>query len=190
MTGAHEVDLDQHPTAAHSSIVDTVPIIDIGGLMQGEYIDHGHAAVEQIAEAARQWGFFQVVNHGVSKADIEKIWNETRRLFEKPGSEKETLLRTRDNPWGYYNHELTKNQRDKKEVFDFTSEGSDSIYHSANRWPAAGDGFKQAMLDYLQICTRLPCCCRTPLAVCRFTMTASGMIFPWLITLLSSTPGI
>jgi isopenicillin N synthase-like dioxygenase len=151
----HEADLDQHPVAPVSALVDTVPVVDIGGLMHGKHIDPDDPAVQQIADAARRWGFFQVVNHGVSDADVEKTWSETRRLFAQTTAEKESLLRTRDNPWGYYNNELTKNQRDKKEVFDFTTAGNDPIYLAANRWPDANDRFKQVMLNYLWTCTQL-----------------------------------
>ena len=121
-------DLDQHPIASVSSVAGTVPVINLDGLISDGDIDPSHPAVSQIADAARRWGFFQIVNHGVAESVVENIWSETRRLFAKPGLEKEALLRTRENPWGYYNNELTKNQRDKKEVFDFTNAGIDPIY--------------------------------------------------------------
>ena len=53
MTGTHETDLDQHPTAAVSAIVDTVPVVDIGGLMQQEHIGPRDTAVQQIADVDR-----------------------------------------------------------------------------------------------------------------------------------------
>ncbi len=64
-------------------------------------------------------------------------------------------MRSRQNPWGFYNHELTKNQRDKKEVFDFTRQDYDPIYHQANRWPRQHPQFKATMLAHLEACTTL-----------------------------------
>ena len=64
-------------------------------------------------------------------------------------------MRTRENPWGYYNNELTKNQRDKKEVFDYTTDGIDPIYGSENRWPDIDDRFRQTMCAYRDSVTDL-----------------------------------
>lgn len=153
MNSNHDTDLDTHPVA--SQALDTVPIIDIDGLMQGDEIDPQCAAVRQIAEAAEKWGFFQIVNHGMSMSAIDRVWCETRRLFKMSAASKQDLRRTLDNPWGYYDNELTKNQRDKKEVFDFTNEGDDPIYEASNRWPHADDRFRESMLGHLQACTKL-----------------------------------
>lgn len=151
----NETNLDLHPIASESNVAETVPVIDLDGLVRNGSIDASHPAVGQVADAARRWGFFQVVNHGVAASVVDNIWCETRRWFDRPQPEKESLRRTRENPWGYYNNELTKNQRDKKEVFDFTNDGIDPIYASANRWPDGDDTFRQAMLDYLQTCEQL-----------------------------------
>lgn len=111
--------------------------------------------MRQIADAARTWGFFQVVNHGISEALIDRTWRNTAAFFAQPTASKEAILRTRDNPWGYYNNELTKNQRDKKEVFDYTTEGADSIYQASNRWPDFDPQFRSVMEEYRDACVRL-----------------------------------
>lgn len=144
-------DLDTHPVATTTDLASCVPIIDLEDLPAGAT----SVAVGQIAAACREWGFFQVVNHGISRELIDDVWRNTRRFFGQSIDSKEAILRSRENPWGYYNNELTKNQRDKKEVFDFTTEGVDPIYQSENRWPEAIDGFRAAMLTYLRACTDL-----------------------------------
>lgn len=144
-------DLDKHPIAVSAAFGSSVPVIDIGAL-RGRA---GEGAISDIARACKEWGFFQVVNHGVSAALIEDVWSQTHEFFRLPRRIKETILRTRDNPWGYYNNELTKNQRDKKEVFDYTVEGTDAIYRSRNRWPDASSEFRTTMLGFLQACTDL-----------------------------------
>ncbi|MEM9209417.1 MAG: 2OG-Fe(II) oxygenase family protein, partial [Pseudomonadota bacterium] len=117
--------------------------------------DPSLTSVRAIADACSDWGFFQVVNHGIEPAVIEAMWSETRAFFAWPQDTKEALLRTRENPWGYYNNELTKNQRDKKEVFDFTSDGRDPVYDAENRWPDGHAAFSAAMRRYRDACAEL-----------------------------------
>jgi len=144
-------DLDKHPIAETAEFSASVPVIDVGG-SRG---DPDKGTIKEIAEACGDWGFFQVVNHGVPEELIDAVWCHTRHFFRLPRNTKESILRTRENPWGYYNNELTKNQRDKKEVFDYTTEGTDPIYGSENRWLDSDDGFRAAMLAYLDGCTDL-----------------------------------
>ncbi len=147
-------DLDRRPAAADNRVRDAVPIIDIGALADGVG-EHAAEPVRLIADACREWGFFQVVNHGIEAVLIDEVWAQTRRFFALPMAEKESILRTRENPWGYYNNELTKNQRDKKEVFDFTSDGIDPVYGAVNRWPANDPDFRAALCRYRDACVRL-----------------------------------
>ena len=111
--------------------------------------------IDQISEACKTWVFFQVVNHGIASTQIEEVWNQTHALFALPIEAKLEIVRSRQNPWGFYNNELTKNQRDKKEVFDFTRQDFDPIYRQNNRWPQRHPQFKVTMLAYLDGCTKL-----------------------------------
>lgn len=150
-----ELDLDKQPVAVEKSIASQVPIIDIAGLLSDVYSADANKAIQAIASACQTWGFFQVVNHGIEDNLIENVWAQTRRLFALSAEQKSGVLRSKENPWGFYNNELTKNQRDKKEVFDFTREGIDPIYSQSNRWPAGQDPFKSVMMDYYRACTNL-----------------------------------
>ena len=146
--------IDLHPVADAAAVREQVPVIDIGGLRRDAGSAAARAAIDQIAAACRDWGFFQVVDHGIDAAQIADVWDETRWFFARPAADKLALVRDQGNPWGFYNNELTKNQRDKKEVFDFTREGIDPIYHRQNRWPPRPE-FRATMLAYLDACTRL-----------------------------------
>jgi len=148
-------DLDKLPVAELGSIDEQVPIIDITHLLQDSSSEAASAAIDDIARACQTWGFFQVINHGIATDMIEKVWRQTRDMFALPDEEKQSVLRSRDNPWGFYANELTKNQRDKKEVFDFTREGVDPIYGKSNRWLVNQDAFKATMLEYFDACTKL-----------------------------------
>jgi isopenicillin N synthase-like dioxygenase len=148
-------DLDKYPVADTGGLTEQVPIIDVGGVTQDATSRDAQLAVDEIANACREWGFFQVVNHDIPDELIARTWSQTRRFFAQPSSVKESLMRTRDNPWGYYNNELTKNQRDKKEVFDYTTDGIDPIYSAENRWPVDDRAFRETMCEYRDACTNL-----------------------------------
>ncbi len=150
-----QADLDQCPVADSSEFAESVPVIDISGITKDASGADARDAVQQIATACREWGFFQVVNHGVADTLIESAWRQTRAFFAAPPEVKNAIVRTRENPWGYYNNELTKNQRDKKEVFDFTTDGTDPIYRSENRWPGIDGDFRETMRSYLDAVTGL-----------------------------------
>ena len=154
-------DIDHHPVATGSQLIEQVPVIDIQGLDgilgQDPAVDPGSDSpvIREIADACSDWGFFQVVNHGIPPALVNAAWEQSRWLFSRPRAEKHDILRDRANPWGYYDNELTKNQRDRKEVFDFTVTGVDPIYGGENRWPDGDDAFRRVMLDYLAACETL-----------------------------------
>ena len=148
-------DLDKDPVAQQSSVLDQVPIIDIAELRVDSAALAARPAVEQIAEACSSWGFFQVTNHGIPRYLIDDVWAQTRAFFALPIDAKLEVLRSRDNPWGFYHNELTKNQRDKKQVFDFTRDGVDPIYQRSNRWPAGPEAFQETMEQYFEACTTL-----------------------------------
>ncbi len=148
-------DLDQYPVADSSDFIESVPVIDVGAVTRDATSAESQAAVDDIARACRDWGFFQVVNHNVSDKLISKTWSQTRRFFAEPVPVKEAVMRSRENPWGYYNNELTKNQRDKKEVFDYTTDGIDPIYSAENRWPSMDAEFRETLRSYRDACTEL-----------------------------------
>jgi isopenicillin N synthase-like dioxygenase len=148
-------DLDKYPVADSGEFIDQVPVIDVAAIMRDVTSRAARSAIGEIASACRDWGFFQVVKHNVSAELLADTRVQTRRFFGLPLAEKELVMRTRDNPWGYYNNELTKNQRDKKEVFDYTTDGVDPIYAAENRWPVGDPEFRETMREYRDACTRL-----------------------------------
>ena len=98
-------DLDLAPVAPRGSL-GGVPVIDLRAPHE--------TVVAAIAGACRDWGFFQVIGHGVPPGDIERVIATARAWFALPHEAKRQQLRSRDNPWGYYDRELTKEQRDRK----------------------------------------------------------------------------
>ncbi|KAD2393103.1 hypothetical protein R6Q59_012809 [Mikania micrantha] len=78
-----------------------------------------HDLVDEIRDACKDWGFFQVINHGVPIEIREKVQSVAKRFFDQSLEEKKKVKRDEANPLGYYDTEHTKNVRDWKEVFDF-----------------------------------------------------------------------
>lgn len=76
-----------------------------------------------LAAACTDWGFFQVTNHGISADLLQSTLNISKAFFGQLLDYKQALSRTKENPWGYYDRELTKNLRDRKEIFDFGHTG-------------------------------------------------------------------
>ncbi|RVW49776.1 Protein DMR6-like oxygenase 2 [Vitis vinifera] len=89
-----------------------IPLIDLSSANASNH-------VSQIADACKNWGFFQVINHGVPSESRWKIEDAARKFFALPLEEKRKVSRDEVNPLGYFDTEHTKNVRDWKEVFDF-----------------------------------------------------------------------
>lgn len=136
-------------------------MLDLGGLSQAEL---SRDLVAQVADAATRFGFFQVVNHGISSTLLADVWDQATAFFAQPLAVKRQIMRTKDNARGYYDRELTKNARDLKEVVDlghvpFPELGlNDDRNHQAvdgqNQWPDI-DGFAHTMVRYLQACEQV-----------------------------------
>ncbi|KAL0379654.1 UNVERIFIED_CONTAM: protein DOWNY MILDEW RESISTANCE 6 [Sesamum angustifolium] len=56
----------QRPKLSEVVEFDSVPIIDLG-------CEDRSLIIKQIGDACREYGFFQVINHGVSKEMVDKI---------------------------------------------------------------------------------------------------------------------
>lgn len=142
-----------------------IPIIDVSSLSRPGPDAELSEVVEQISAACRDWGFFQVVDHGIAADLIERVWVETRHFFSLPRDEKLALARTAENPRGYYDRELTKNVRDLKEVFDFgylahpelpdDHPENRAAVDGSNQWPRSLKSFKPTMMEYFQACEGL-----------------------------------
>lgn len=128
-----------------------IPVIDITSLEEP-------ATLAALDAACRDWGFFQVVNHGIDQQILDTLNDRAIAFFAMSRDSKQTIARTADNPWGYFDQELTKNTPDWKEVFDY---GPGEVPEDADgallvpQWPGFVPGFKAAVLDYYQACERL-----------------------------------
>jgi isopenicillin N synthase-like dioxygenase len=122
-----------------------VPVIDIGDLTHP-------ATLAALDAACRDWGFFQVVGHGVRPQTTASLMREMRAFFHQDCRTKRTIERSADNPWGFYDRELTKNTRDWKEVYDVGPADEGGIHP---QWPAALPEFRPALEAFYEGCEAL-----------------------------------
>lgn len=84
-----------------------------------------------------------------------------QHFFSQPAMTKKRLERSADNPWGYYDKELTKNRQDWKEILDIgpdTNIKDDGLHPFPNakaQWPTAPHNFQSVMQGYMQHCAEL-----------------------------------
>ncbi|KAK9129645.1 hypothetical protein Sjap_010132 [Stephania japonica] len=102
---------------------DGIPVIDLSILntidkaqLDSFNNDSLKEVVTQIGQACREWGFFQVINHGVPTDLLNRVFSASKQFFSQPIEEKRKVRRDEENPLGYYDTEHTKNVRDWKEV--------------------------------------------------------------------------
>ncbi|RZC86593.1 hypothetical protein C5167_029944 [Papaver somniferum] len=72
-----------------SKIIDhgTIPVIDMQNLLSSDNVI-GKLELDKLHSACKEWGFFQLVNHGVDALLVENLKSEIRGFFELPMSEK------------------------------------------------------------------------------------------------------
>ena len=77
-----------------------LPLIDLSGLKSSNERER-RACTAAICKAASEWGFFQVVNHGIRHDLLRKMREEQVKLFEVP-FEKKVTCGVLNNPyrWG------------------------------------------------------------------------------------------
>ncbi|XP_043700370.1 protein SRG1-like [Telopea speciosissima] len=96
---------DQEPPIISSdaaSLLPAVPVIDLQKLqLSGESMDAAQRA--KLHSACQEWGFFQVVNHGVSSSLVEKLKIEIQEFFKLPIEEKKKFWQLPGDVEGFGN---------------------------------------------------------------------------------------
>ncbi|KAK7244078.1 hypothetical protein RIF29_38896 [Crotalaria pallida] len=75
-----------------------IPVIDMHNLLSEEA---GNAELEKLHLACKQWGFFQLVNHGVESSFLDKVKLEIQDFFNLPMSEKKRFWQSSEDIEGF-----------------------------------------------------------------------------------------
>ncbi|KAK4429679.1 Flavonol synthase/flavanone 3-hydroxylase [Sesamum alatum] len=133
-------------TTLHGVVLE-VPVIDLGRLTDEKTI------VELISEASRDWGIFQVVNHGIPDQTISNLQRVGQEFFELPRAEKELIAKTPDSGIEGYGTTLQKEVEGKKGWVDHLFHKiwpPSSVNHQF--WPKNPPSYREANEEY---CERL-----------------------------------
>ncbi|KAH7517927.1 jasmonate-induced oxygenase 2 isoform X2 [Ziziphus jujuba] len=139
-----------------------IPLIDLSPIITSSSSSNPKAikeVVKQIGSACKEWGFLQVINHGVPVETRHKLDTAVREFFKLPLEEKRKVRRDESKVMGYYDAELTKNVRDWKEVLDFVVKEPTVVPASPypddkevtqwyNQWPEYPPQFREACEEY------------------------------------------
>lgn len=80
------------------AVNDQLPIVDLGRLLNPERCGEEYAKLDL---ACQDWGFFQLINHGVPAELIEKVKEDVARFFKLPLEERKALSQLPNNAEGY-----------------------------------------------------------------------------------------
>lgn len=143
-----------------------VPVLDISAARTGEPGAVERLAVE-IGAAARGIGFFRVVGHGLTAADVAQLFETARGFFRRPAEEKRAISIARSaHNRGYVALGVEaldpKAGADLKEAFNIGLEMAPDDpelvagvpFRGLNLWPA-DDDFRRTMLAYFDFVAAL-----------------------------------
>ncbi|KAL5773366.1 hypothetical protein ACOSP7_012957 [Xanthoceras sorbifolium] len=79
-----------------------LPLIDLSRLMSHQEPEIREGCKTEIARASQEWGFFQVINHGISTDLLEKMRREQVKVFKQPFQKKSKEDKFMNFPVGSY----------------------------------------------------------------------------------------
>ncbi|KAE9605262.1 hypothetical protein Lal_00025463 [Lupinus albus] len=156
----------EHRPNLHAIEAKGIPLIDLSSLSNNNDPSSLEGLVREIGSASKEWGFFQVINHGASIDLRHKIEEVAREFFAQSLEEKNKVRRDGDQVLGYYDTEHTKNVRDWKEVYDFGVEepvlipasfdlNDKEVTQWFNKWPQYPPQFRELCQEYAKDMVKL-----------------------------------
>ncbi|KAL3376961.1 hypothetical protein AABB24_003405 [Solanum stoloniferum] len=98
---------DQDRSNVASSNNKEVPVIDMQRLIN----DSMNLELNKLHFAAKEWGFFQLINHGVNSSLVGKIKNEIKELFNLPLEEKKKFEQSSGELDGFGQHFVVSDEQ-------------------------------------------------------------------------------
>uniref|UniRef100_A0A0D9XRR2 Fe2OG dioxygenase domain-containing protein n=1 Tax=Leersia perrieri TaxID=77586 RepID=A0A0D9XRR2_9ORYZ len=127
------------------------PNLDIPTVDVAAFLDDGGGAAEQlktIADACSQYGFFQVINHGVESTTVERMRGAWRRFFSLEMEEKKACSNSPAEREGYGSRAGVEKGAllDWGDYYFLNILPSEITYR--NKWPKSPDDLREITEDY------------------------------------------
>jgi len=135
-----------------------IPLIDLAGLF-GDDTSLRATTLDQISEACRDWGFFQVINHGVSPRLMDCARDVWRSFFHQPMEEKQAYANSPKTYEGYGSRLGVQ----KGAILDWSDyyflHYLPQCLKDHKKWPASPSSLREVMDEYgeelLKLCGHL-----------------------------------
>ncbi len=136
----------------------SIPVVDISQLLNGD-ANQRQAVAEQIGQAAREVGFFQIINHGIIASTRDGLKQAAKEFFDRPVDYKmQHFIGLSSNHRGYVpqgEEAPDPKKKDLKEAFDVAMElpesdpdvGPHNPLLGPNPWPGIS-GFRERVEAY------------------------------------------
>jgi isopenicillin N synthase-like dioxygenase len=132
-------------------VLPELPLIDLEGSMD-ELGERRSIVVQQIRDACKDWGFFQVKNHGVPLSLIKRMQQVAHQVVELPADEKARIkqahnIKDLNHAEGYKTRSASEGKvshwsdRLRLHVFPVSS-------RNYNCWPTSPASFRETVEDY------------------------------------------
>ncbi|CAM0907862.1 unnamed protein product [Alopecurus aequalis] len=136
-------DIDAHHVLAERS--DDVPLIDLGKLQNAETVE---VEAARLKFACEEWGFFQVINHGVPDEVIAGVRRDTEEFFQLPLHVKNAYAQRPGDLQGYGQAFVQSNDQkldwaDMFALYTQPPEARDMSY-----WPTQPHTFRNSIEEY------------------------------------------
>ncbi|CAL5094031.1 unnamed protein product [Urochloa decumbens] len=136
-------DIDQDAVLEEHS--DELPVIDLGRLLNPESWEEEAA---KLRFACEEWGFFQVLNHGVPEEVVLNIKRDIQEFFKLPLEIKNLYAQQPGDLQGYGQAYVVSNDQklDWADMFAIIAQPPEA--RDMKRWPAQPLTFRKSLEDY------------------------------------------
>ncbi|XP_068660580.1 protein LATERAL BRANCHING OXIDOREDUCTASE 1 [Aristolochia californica] len=134
-------------TLAEASLSIQIPVIDLSKLAHGGQYQ-SQKELEKLSGACENWGFFQIVNHGIDSALLERMQRVTEEFFMLPLEEKEKYPMAPGTVQGY-GHAFVFTEDQKLDWCNMLALGVEpSFIRNPKLWPTNPPKFRETLESY------------------------------------------
>ncbi|KAL2349079.1 hypothetical protein Fmac_003079 [Flemingia macrophylla] len=94
------------PVGSNTTSLPQVPIIDLSKLLSEDASE-----LEKLDQACKEWGIFQLINHGVNSSSAENLKRSVQEFFNLPVEEKKQFWLTPEDLEGFVGHYVFHKQK-------------------------------------------------------------------------------